>query len=98
MRNVRTYVGLHQDNMSPTAIIILDAQVFGLLPENETCEGWMTDRLDALYDKVSDAWAPFGHLVSRLPDDLRERHARLYAAAISAARERGWDPGIDNED
>lgn len=98
MRSNRAYIGLHNDNMSPTAIIILDAQVFGLLPETETCEGWSTDRLDTLYDKVSVAWQPYGHLVSRLPPELSERHARLYEAAIRAARDRGWDPGIDSED
>jgi len=98
MRNQRTYVGLNHDGMSPTANIILDAQVFGLLPEHETCEGWNIGRIDALYDKVTQSWQPYGHLVSRLPDELRERHTRIYEKALQAARARGWDPGIDDED
>lgn len=98
MRHDRTYIGLHNDGMSPTANIVLDAQLFGLLPETETCEGWDYDRLESLYDKVTAAWGPYGHLASRLPPELRERHTRLYEAAIDAARARGWDPGIDDED
>jgi hypothetical protein len=98
MRNNRVYIGLHNDGMSPTANIILDAQVFGLLPESETCEGWNFDRLEELYDKVTVAWQPYGHLASRLSPDLRERHTRIYQEAVRAARERGWDPGIDDED
>jgi len=97
MRHDRIYVGLHQDGMSPTANIILDAQVFGFLPESETCEGWNYDRLEALYDKVSAAWAPYGHLASRLPPELQERHTRLYGEAIRRARELGWDPSTDDE-
>ena len=31
-------------------------------------------------------------LPSRLPPDLRERHRRIYAAAVESARDRGWDP------
>jgi hypothetical protein len=98
MRHDRTYVGLNNDGMSPTAIIILDAKLFGLLPESETCEGWAYGRLEALYDKVTAAWEPYGHLASHLPPELRERHAKLYEHAIRHARERGWDAGIDNED
>ena len=100
MRKDRIYVGIQNDNfgLSPTANIIRDAWVFGLLPENETCEGWNLDRIDALYDKVTAAWGPYGHLASRLPDDLRERHARLYEQAVRHAREQGWNPEIDEEE
>jgi hypothetical protein len=98
MQRDRTYIGLHKDGISPTANIILDAQVFSLLPETETCEGWKASQLEALYDKVSTAWAPYGHHVSRLPPELRERHARLYEAAIATARARGWDPGTNESD
>jgi len=102
MRNPKDkiYVGLRNDNfgMSPTGNIIRDAWVFGLLPEGETCDGWNYDRIDALYDKVWSAWAPFGNLASRLPDELRERHTRIYDEAIRNARQQGWDPGIDEEE
>jgi hypothetical protein len=100
MRSARIYVGIDNDNfgMSPTANIIRDAWVFGLLPEGETCEGWNLDRIETLYDRVTAAWEPYGHLASRLPEELRARHARLYAEAIRRAREQGWDPGIDDEE
>ncbi len=95
----RPYVGINNDRegFSPTGNIIRDAWVFGLLPETETCEGWTLDRLDILYEKVSEAWEPYGHLVSQLPPDLRERHVRIYDEAIRLAREHGWDPELNNE-
>ncbi len=89
----KTYVGLDADSyggMTPTGTIVRDAQVFGLIPEDETCEGWSLGRIEALYDQVSEAWHPYGNLASRLPDALRERHQRLYQTAIERARERGW--------
>ena len=102
MRNPKDkiYVGLQNDNfgMSATGNIIRDAWVFGLLPEGETCDGWNYDRINALYDRVWTAWQPYGNLASRLPDDLRERHARIYDEAIRQARAQGWDPGIDDEE
>jgi len=96
----KIYVGINNDNfgMSPTGNIIRDAWVFGLLPEDQTCEGWSYDRIDALYDKVWEAWKPFGNMASRLPDDLRQRHARIYEDAISHARALGWDPGVEEEE
>ena len=99
MRRQQTYVGIHNDSngVSPTANIIRDAWVFGILPENESCEGWSLDRLDELYEKVSKAWDPYGSLASQLPPDLRERHARIYDAAIRYAREHGWNPELDDE-
>ena len=98
LRSDRTYVGVHKDSMSPSATIVRDAWVFDLLPETETCEGWNNDRMDALYDKVSAAWEPYGHLASRLPPELRERHQRIYDEAIRRAREQGWNPELDDED
>jgi len=100
MRPDRIYVGIYNDNfgMSPTANIVRDAWVFGLLPDTETCAGWSYDRIEALYDQVTAAWEPYGHLASRLPPELRERHAHLYDEAIRHARQQGWDPGIDDEE
>ncbi len=89
----KTYVGLDADSyggMTPTGTIIRDAKVFGLIPEDQTCEGWPVSRIEALYAQVSDAWHPYGHLASRLPEELRERHRRIYDAAILRARELGW--------
>ena len=95
MMNKRVYPGIHNDPkgaMNPTGHIIRDAWVFGLIPESETCEGWSRQRVEALYDQVTDAWRPFGHLPSRLSPELRERHQRIYADATRQARAKGWDP------
>lgn len=94
------YVGLENDyygGMTPTGTIIRDAQVFGIIPETESCAGWDKRRLEALYDKVSSAWEPFGHLVSLLPEDLRQRHDRIVGGAIERAREQGWSPQLDDD-
>lgn len=97
----KRYVGIDNDEqggLTDTARIIRDAWVFGLLPEKETCRGWTLGQLNELYDKVSAAWAPYGHLVSRLPQELRERHARIYAAALQRARDAGWNPELDDDE
>lgn len=93
--NQRSYEGIDNDPtgaMNPTGNIIRDAWVFGLIPETENCAGWSMGAIQDLYEKVTQAWAPYAHLPSRLPDDLRERHARIYAAAVARAKDLGWDP------
>jgi hypothetical protein len=65
--------------MTPTANIIRDAWVFGIIPEDQT-------------------WHPYGHMVSRLPPDLQERHSRIYSEAIEKARAAGWDPELGDSD
>ena len=93
--NQRIYEGIDKDPngaMNPTGNIIRDAWVFGLIPESETCEGWNIAAIEALYEKVTQAWAPYAHLPSRLTPELRERHRRIYCAAIDRARGLGWDP------
>ena len=95
MSQEKRYVGIDKDPkgaMTPTGNIVRDAWVFGLIPDTETCEGWTMAQVEILYDKVTAAWGPYGHLASRLPPELRERHARIYAAAIERARREGWDP------
>ena len=84
--------------MNPTGNIIRDAWVFGIIPESETCAGWTVQGIAALYDKVTKAWEPYGHLVSRLPEELRERHQRIYDAAVANARELGWNPELGEDD
>lgn len=101
MSRNRTYEGIQNERggaMTPTANIVRDAWVFGIIPETETCEGWTLQGIESLYDKVSDAWGPYGHLASRLPPELRERHARIYAAAVERARAEGWDPELGDND
>ena len=50
------------------------------------------------HDKVAQAWEPYGNLASNLPSDLRERHQRIYAAAVELARRQGWNPELSDDD
>ena len=66
MANSKIYEGIDKDPtgaMNPTGNIIRDAWVFGLISETETCAGWTVGGLNSLYDKVVEAWAPYGLLV-----------------------------------
>ncbi|BAN68640.1 hypothetical protein [endosymbiont of unidentified scaly snail isolate Monju] len=96
----KRYEGIDKDPtgaMNPTGNIIRDAWVFGLIPETETCAGWTLQGIDALYDKVTREWDKYGHLVSNLLPELRERHQRIYAEAVARARALGWNPELDDE-
>jgi hypothetical protein len=100
MKSDKTYVGIHKDKyggMTPTGTIIKDAWVFGIIPESESCEGWTVAQLQTLYDQVSKAWGPYGHLASQLPEDLRQTHARIYEASVQKAREQGWSPDMEED-
>lgn len=101
MTTKRVYAGIDKDEggaMNPTGNIIRDAWVFGIIPESETCAGWNTQGIEDLYAKVSDAWAPYGHLASRLPPELAQRHKRIYDEAVRNARAKGWNPELEDED
>ncbi|MCI0504910.1 MAG: hypothetical protein L0Z73_02250 [Gammaproteobacteria bacterium] len=96
----KTYEGIHNDyygGMTPTGSIIKDAWLFELLPEEETCEGWTAAQMQTLYERVYAAWEPYGHMVSLLPDELQQRHQRIHDAAVTRARELGWDPDLSDE-
>ncbi|UCE90608.1 MAG: hypothetical protein JSW10_07595 [Pseudomonadota bacterium] len=93
------YVGIDKEidgGMTATGRIIRDAWAFGLIPESETCEGWMPQGLEDLWIKVNTEWEKYGFLVGNLPEDIRERYMRISDAAVKRAREEGWDPGLDN--
>lgn len=93
MNQTTGYAGIDEDHyggMTPTGTVIRDAWVFGILPPEETCKGWSPARLQQLYDKVHQAWAPYGHLASRLPPDLAERHRQIHDEAIARAKAQGW--------
>ena len=95
------YAGINQDEnegLTHLGRIVRDAWVFGILPETETCEDWSGSQMQALYEKVHAAWEPYAHLPSRLPDDLRERHMRLYSEAITKAKAKGWDTELKEDD
>ncbi|PYF99429.1 hypothetical protein D893_02678 [Thioalkalivibrio sp. ALE21] len=98
IRNDRRYVGLYNDlygGMTPIGNIIRDAWVFGILPEEQTCDGWEIGQIQALQSQVNAKWDEYGLRPSALPDDLRERHERIHNEAIERAREHGWVPGRD---
>ena len=98
---LKIYVGIDDDRyggMTSTGNIIRDGWVLGVISETQTCAGWTMHAIEDLYDKVTKAWEPYGHLVSNLPPELRERHQRIYSAAVRRAREEGWNPELDNED
>ena len=95
------YAGIdHDKNEGLTHLgrIVRDAWVFGILPEAETCAGWTSSQMQVLYEKVYAAWEPYAHLPSRLPDELRERHTRLYEEAITSAKAKGWDAQMEYDD
>lgn len=94
----KRYVGIDNEingGMTDTGKIIRDAWVFGLIPETETCEGWLAAGIEDLWRKVNAEWERYGFLVSNLPDDLRSRFVRIHDEAMTKARAQGWD--ADNE-
>ena len=98
--NKMTYQGFNQDTHGMTMLgrIVLDAWLFGILPETEDCAGWGLQRMQALLVEVGAAWDQYGNLPSQLPPELRQRHAELYEMATSRARGRGWNPELDDDD
>lgn len=101
MRKDKIYGGIDDDDyggMTPNGTIIRDAWVFGIIPESERCKGWSVDRFQILYDKVFEAWAPYGHLVGNLPPDLREKHERIHKEAFEIAKKMGWSAELGDDD
>jgi hypothetical protein len=98
MNNI--YVGFNQDHHGITQLgrIVLDGRVFGFIPESEDCTGWDLGRMQLLMDKVQVEWDKYAGLPSRLPDDLRQRHADIYARATESARAKGWDPELGDDE
>ena len=97
----QSYMGIDQDEnggLTHLGRIVRDAWVFDILPETETCAGWDSGQMQILYEKVYAAWEPSAHLPSRLPDDLRERHTKLYTTAITNAKKKGWNAELKDDD
>ena len=95
MNQSKQYVGIDNDingGMTDTGRIIRDAWVFGLIPENETCEGWNVQGLEQLWIKVDQEWEKYGFQVGNLPEDLQERFLRIQNEAVERARKEGWNP------
>jgi len=96
-----TYIGIDKDvngGMTTIGKLIRDAWMFGLIPETETCEGWNLAGIDALLDKVNAEWDKYGCLVSHLPEDLRQRHAKFHGKAIAKAKAAGWSGEQETDD
>ena len=101
MKEPKKYVGIHKDDyggMTERGSIIRQAWAFGLIPETETCEGWLIAGLEDLWRKVNAEWEKYGFLVSNLPPEIRERFDRIEREAMTRAREAGWDPELDDDD
>ncbi|MDX1811133.1 MAG: hypothetical protein R3240_04245 [Gammaproteobacteria bacterium] len=97
----KNYVGLDNDlhgGLTNIGKIVLDARVFGLISETETCENWTVGGIDALLDKVNREWDKYACMVSRLPPELREKHERIYASVIERARASGWSGELETDD
>jgi len=96
----RRYVGIHKDDfggMTDTGKIVRDAWVFNIIPETETCEGWLAAGIEDLWGKVNEQWEKYGFRVSALPPDMQTRYLRIQDDAIKRARESGWNPELDDE-
>ena len=101
MARPNKYVGLNNEvngGMTPLGKIIRDAQVFSILEETETCEGWNYAGIDGLLDKVNKEWDKYGCLVSHLPPELMERHQRIHGKAIEVAKKAGWSGAFETDD
>lgn len=92
------YVGIHNDQwggMTDTGKIIRDAWIFGIIPETQTCEGWLTEGIQSLWQQTTAEWGKYGFMVSNLPPELRQRFDRIQSEAMKRARQQGWDPQRD---
>jgi hypothetical protein len=101
LKDAKKYVGIHNDlhgGMTDTGKIIRDAWVFDLIPESETCEGWLAQGLEDLWHKVNSEWEKYGFLVKNLPPDLQEKFLRIQNDAMAKAKATGWDPDRDIAD
>ncbi len=95
------YVGINNEingGMTTIAKIIRDAWVFGLLDEDETCEGWNLAGIDALLQKVNAEWDKYGCLVSNLPPELAKRHQEIHYKAFNDAKVAGWSGEVETDD
>ena len=89
----KRYVGIQNDingGMTATGKIIRDAQIFGIIDESETCEGWLSQGIEQLWDQAEKAWQPYGYRVGALPADLQERFLRIHGEAVKRAKAAGW--------
>lgn len=94
----KKYPGIYNDKnggMTDTGKIIRASWVFGIIPETETCENWLPQGIQGLWDKTNDEWEKYGFLVSNLPPELREKFERIQKEALENAKKAGWDPDAE---
>ena len=97
----KKYMGIHNDDfggMTDEGKVIRDAWVFGFIPETETCEGWLLQGIQSLWEKTHVEWEKHGFLVSNLPPETREKFDRIQSEALARAKEKGWNPSEEVED
>jgi len=95
------YIGVQNDDnggMTTIGKIVRDAKVFGLIDDNETCEGWNFARMDTLLDKVNKEWDKYGCMFSSLPVELRQRHEKIHGEAMVNAKNAGWSGEDETDD
>ena len=95
------YSGLKNDEnggMTDLGQMVRDGWVFGLIPDAEDCANWDAGQMQLLYEKVYAEWEKYAHLPSRLPDELRVRHEKIYQDAIAHAKANGWNPELGDDD
>ena len=95
------YIGVDHDvnnGLTHLGRMVRDAWVLGILDETETCAGWSGEQMQNLYEKVYAAWEPYAHQPSCLPEDLQQRHKRIYDEAITAAKKQGWSAELNDDD
>ncbi|GGD25340.1 hypothetical protein [Sinisalibacter lacisalsi] len=93
MQKSKRYVGIDNDmngGMTDTGKIIRDAWVFELIPETETCEGWLAHGIEGLWEKVNAEWEKYGFRVGGMPPEMQERYMRIQADAMERAKAAGW--------
>lgn len=98
MQKSKKYVGIHNDlygGMTDTGKIIRDAWAFGLIPETESCEGWLVQGLENLWRQVNEQWEVYGFSVSQLPAEIQARYLDIQEQAIARAKSKGWDADRD---
>lgn len=100
MQNKMTYPGFHKDSHGMTTLsrVVLDAWLFGILPETEDCAGWDLQRMQKLMGEVEQEWDKYGSLPSFLPPELRQRHTELYEMATERAKSLGWNPELGDDE
>jgi hypothetical protein len=49
-------------------------------------------------EQVEKEWDKYDNIPSRLPGELRQKHADIYAKAMQLAKNKGWNPELGEDD